>query len=80
MKTTLAVDVRHTVGKKGAKAASAGSWIVGRHAIQDHAERIVAHDAGTKLMEFVSKSGGFINTASRTASASSRPRRSGPTT
>ena len=61
MKTTLAVDVRHTVGKKGAKAASAGSWIVGRHAIQDHAERIVAHDAGTKLMEFVSKSGGFIN-------------------
>ena len=61
MKTTLAVDVRHTFDEKGAKAASAGSWAVGRSPIKDHAERIVAHDAGTKLEEFVSKSGGLIN-------------------
>ena len=61
MKTTLAVAIPHTVDTKGAKAASASAWRVGKYPIKDHAERIVAHVAGRKIAEYVSRSGGFIN-------------------
>ena len=61
MKTTLAVDIRRTHGTKPDKAAAAFAWRVGRHPIQDHAERIVAHVQAAKVAEYVSRSGGFIN-------------------
>jgi hypothetical protein len=61
MKTTLAVAIPHTVDTKGAKAASAAAWRVGKYPIKDHAERIVAHVQGVKIAEYISRSGGFIN-------------------